>query len=87
MITCKEIKQYYRSFESRKEANSVIRNREIMKRPGVFLDDSKEWYTIIETTDNSVVFENDKGERIFYEFENILLDYLFTDGEVIGIKR
>ena len=87
MITCKEIKQYFRSFESRKEANSVIRNREIMKRPGVFLDDSKEWYTIIETTDNSVVFENDKGERIFYEFENILLDYLFTDGEVIGIKR
>lgn len=87
MITCKEIKQYYRSFESRKEANSVIRNREIMKRPGVFLDDSKEWYTIIETTDNSVVFENDKGEMIFYEFENILLDYLFTDGEVIGIKR
>lgn len=87
MITFHEIRTMYRPFRSVEEANRVIKNRMIMKRPGVFNDDRKEKYTIVHTDNCELIFEDWRGERTYYFYDNIIYDYLFTDGEVIGIKR
>lgn len=85
MITGKEIRANYRIFNDKKEANETINNRKIMKRPGVYLEDDGEKYSVVETFDTYLIFQLNAGLLRKYEYDNLILDYLFEDLEVIGV--
>lgn len=87
MITIAEIRQNYRPFENKSEANRTIHGRRIIKRPGVYLEDAGESYEIVKTDDIGVYFHGFYDGRMPYYYDNLMLDYLFEDGEVIGIAR
>lgn len=87
MINAKKIKETYRPFSNVQEANRIIKGRRIAKRPGVFNDDTGEIYNILRTDDNGVYFEDFQNGTMLYYYDNLLLDYLFEDGEPIGIKK
>lgn len=87
MITYKELQEEYEPFNNAREAIPEIKNRCIIKRPGVFSDDDGRKYVIQRVTDNGFMIYHHPEEETEYRYDNLLLDYLFDDGQPIGRKK
>jgi len=84
-MTKKEIDAIARPF-TLGEAKTVI-GKYIMKRPGVYADDNGAVYKIIDIDNNGFQFFEGDCFHKSYKFENIIYDYVFENGSIIGIYK
>ena len=72
----------YCECEARKHIGQYIK-----KRPGVFNDDTGRVYKILGCTNVGFIFWDKDIYHGMYRYENIIYDYVFENGNIIGIKR
>lgn len=82
-MTKKEIDAIARPFTT-KEAMKCI-GRVIKRRPGVYLDDDGSLFEIECVYDNGFMFWEGECFHESYKFENIIYDYVFENGSLIGV--
>lgn len=82
-MTKKEIDAIARPFTN-KEARSVI-GKYIMKRPGVYDNDNGAVYKIIGVVNDGFQFFEGDYFHASYRFENIIYDYVFENGSLLGV--
>lgn len=83
-LKIKEIDAVVRPFTEEEARNYV--GKYIMKRPGVYRDDDGSVYKIVDVKDNGFVFwEKDYLWNPYY-FDNIIYDFVFENGDLIGVK-
>lgn len=59
----------------------------IIKRPEVFADDDGSVYKIIGITEEGFSFWEKDYLHTNYRFENIMYDYIFMNGRLIGTEK
>ena len=84
-LKIKEIDALVRPFTP-KEAYKYI-GKYIMKRPGVYHDDDGSVYQIVGVTEKGFVFWEKDYLWNPYKFDNIIYDYVFENGELMGAKK
>ena len=83
-LTKADIDKHYRPY-TYDEAKKKI-GKYIIKRPGVYSDDDGSEYKIAGIKDNGFQFFEGDCFHISYKFENIIYDYVFENGDIIGVK-
>ena len=84
-LTKEYIDNHYRPY-TYDEAKIKI-GKYIIKRPGVYSDDNGAVYKISGIRKNGFQFFEGDCFHVSYRFENIIYDYVYDNGDVIGVKK